>query len=83
MIINSDLRVLERHSKKLSLTQKHAVIVMCLTFGLGRDIGAHVCDSKFNSTSIFVKFIHFHFACIPILFIHTFKCHYVSKYFRK
>ena len=37
MIINSALRVLERHYKKLGLTQGHTIVVTCPTPGLGRD----------------------------------------------
>ena len=43
MIISSFLRVRERRSKKLSLTQEHVIVVMCLTFESGCDS----CSDRF------------------------------------
>ena len=37
MCINSVLRVLERHYRKLGPTQGHVIVVTCLTSRLGRD----------------------------------------------
>ena len=37
MIISSALRVLGKPTRKLGLTQRHAIVVMCSTFRLGCD----------------------------------------------